>query len=168
MSRKKVLLISDTHGFHENLKAVVAREAPFDHVLHMGDTEGWDPVIAELVGAPIDFVAGNCDWASDLPSERVVRIGGVPIFMTHGHEYYVTTGMEVLFDRAVACGCQVALFGHTHRPFDDVQGGVRIANPGSISRPRQSGYEPSYGVLWIDEKKEIEINLKFLKKGVDI
>ena len=164
MSEKKSLLISDTHGFHENLKAVVAQEAPFDRVLHMGDTEGWDPVIEEIVGVPVDIVAGNCDWASALPSERTVNIGGVSIFMTHGHEYYVTTGMEVLLDRARECGCQVVLFGHTHRPFQQMSDGVLIANPGSISRPRQPGYQPSYGVLSISEKGKIEINLKFLKK----
>lgn len=164
MSTKKILLISDTHGFHENLKAAVAAEAPFDRVLHMGDTEGWDPVIREIVGTPVDIVAGNCDWASDLPSERTVEIGGVSVFMTHGHEYYVTTGMEVLLDRARQCGCQVVLFGHTHHPFKRQCDGVLVANPGSISRPRQPGYEPSYGVMMIDDNKKIEIVLKFLKK----
>ncbi len=164
MSAKKILLISDTHGFHENLKKVVEQETPFDHVLHMGDTEGWDPVVKEIVGVSVDMVAGNCDWASALPSERTVEISGVPIFMTHGHEYYVTTGMEVLLDRARECGCEVVLFGHTHRPFQQLCDGVLIANPGSISRPRQPGYEPSYGVMTISESGKIEIVLKFLKK----
>ena len=86
MKAKRVLLISDTHGFHENLEEVVRREAPFDRVLHMGDTEGWDPVIKEIVGVPVEIVSGNCDWASDLPSEKTVTIGGIRIFMTHGHE----------------------------------------------------------------------------------
>lgn len=164
MKSKKVLLISDTHGFHENLEEVVRLEAPFDRVLHMGDTEGWDPVIEEIVGVPVEFVAGNCDWASALPSEKTVVIGGVRIFMTHGHEYYVTTGMDVLRDQAMSCGCQIALFGHTHRPLLEQYGGVTIANPGSISRPRQPGYVPSYGVLSIDENGVSKIDLKFLKK----
>lgn len=164
MKEKKVLLISDTHGFHENLKEVVRLEAPFDRVLHMGDTEGWDPVIEEIIGAPIEIVSGNCDWASALPSEKTVSIGGVRIFMTHGHEYYVTTGMEVLRDQAVSCGCQIALFGHTHRPHLEQYGGVLLANPGSISRPRQSDGVPSYGIMTIDETGTPRIDLKFLKK----
>ncbi|MDD7643430.1 MAG: metallophosphoesterase [bacterium] len=164
MKTKKILLISDTHGFHENLKEVVRLEAPFDRVLHMGDTEGWDPIIEEIVGVPVEIVAGNCDWASALPSEMAITISGIHIFMTHGHEYYVTTGMDVLRDQAAACGCQIALFGHTHRPLVEQCGGVLIANPGSISRPRQPGYEPSYGVLSIDETGLYRIDIKFLKK----
>ena len=164
MKAKRILLISDTHGFHENLEELGRREAPFDRVLHMGDTEGWDPVIKEIVGVPVEIVSGNCDWASDLPSEKTVTIGGIRIFMTHGHEYYVTTGMDVLRDQALACGCQIALFGHTHRPFLEQYGGVLVANPGSISRPRQPGYEPSYGVLTIDEMGIPKIDLKFFKK----
>ncbi len=167
MSTKKVLLISDTHGFHENLEQVVKLEAPFDRVLHMGDTQGWDAKIAQIVKAPIDFVAGNCDWSSNSPSERIISIGGVSIFMTHGHEYYVSTGMEVLLDHARSCGCQVVLFGHTHRPYQKVCGGVLIANPGSISRPRQIGYEPSYGIMTIDASGNVELEIKYLKKQVD-
>ena len=162
MKKRKILLISDTHGFHENLREVVRREAPFERVLHMGDTEGWDPVIRDIVGVPADIVSGNCDWASDLPSEKMLVIDRVHIFMTHGHEYYVTTGMEGLLEAAVASGCQVALFGHTHRPFLLNHKGVLVANPGSISRPRQADRRCSYGVLGIKEDGTPEIELKFL------
>lgn len=165
MKTQRILLISDTHGYHKNLQEVVRREEPFDRVLHMGDGEGYDLAIQQIVGVPLEIVAGNCDWASDMPSEKTVTIGGVRIFMTHGHEYYVTTGMEVLRDRALQCGCQVALFGHTHRPYFEQCGGVLVANPGSISRPRQAGYEPSYGVLLIDETGTPQINLRFLEKN---
>lgn len=162
MKKRKILLISDTHGFHENLREVVRREAPFARVLHMGDTEGWDPVIRDIAGVPVDIVSGNCDWASDLPSEKMLEIDGVHIFMTHGHEYYVTTGMEVLLEAAEASGCQVALFGHTHRPFLLNHKGILVANPGSVSRPRQADRKCSYGVLTIGEDGVPEIELKFL------
>lgn len=164
MKKKKILLVSDTHGIHENLRKVVEQEEPFDCVLHMGDTEGWDPVIKDIVGVPVEFVAGNCDWASDLPSERIVEINGVHIFMTHGHEYYVTTGMEVFLEAAAACDCQVALFGHTHRPYFLDYEGILVANPGSISRPRQADRRPGYGILSISEDGVPEITLKFLEK----
>lgn len=164
MKKSKILLVSDTHGFHENLREAARREAPFERVLHMGDTEGWDPVIRDIAGVPVDFVSGNCDWASDLPSEKKVEVGGVHIFMTHGHEYYVTTGMEVLLEAAASSGCQVALFGHTHRPILLEHEGVLVANPGSISRPRQSDHKPSYGVLTIGEDGVADIEIKFLEK----
>ena len=146
MKGKKILLISDTHGFHDNLKEVVQLEAPFDRVLHMGDTEGWDPVIEEIVGVPMELVSGNCDWASALPSEKTVMIGGVRIFMTHGHEYYVTTGMDVLRDQALACGCQIALFGHTHRPVNDRVEGIYVVNPGSAGM----GSSPTWALIELE------------------
>ncbi|MBO5245840.1 MAG: metallophosphoesterase [Eubacterium sp.] len=164
MSEKRILLISDTHGMHANLKKVAEQEKPYDCVLHMGDTEGWDPIIEEIVGAPIEYVAGNCDWASALPSEKTVSIGGVRIFMTHGHEYYVTAGLDALCDRVKACDCQVALFGHTHQPFNGWHGGILVANPGSVSRPRQDGNVPSYAIMTISEKHDVNIALKYLKK----
>lgn len=164
MNNTKILLVSDTHGFHENFREAVLREAPFARVLHMGDTEGWDPVIKDIAGVPVDFVSGNCDWASDLPSEKTVTIDDLHIFMTHGHEYYVTTGMEVLLEAVAACGCRVALFGHTHRPFLQEHEGVLVANPGSISRPRQADHRPSYAVLTIDENHVPAIEIKFLEK----
>lgn len=162
MSETKILLISDTHGFHENLERVVDAEAPFDLVLHMGDTESWDPVIRDILGMPFEAVAGNCDWASDSPVEKMIEIRGVRIFMTHGHEYYVNTGMGVFNDHAVTCGCQVALFGHTHRPYLQERDGILIANPGSISRPRQFDKRPSYGVLTIDDGGTPFIEIRYV------
>ena len=34
----KVLIVSDTHGQDENLEETVLREAPFDYLIHCGDT----------------------------------------------------------------------------------------------------------------------------------
>ena len=162
MKEKKILLISDTHGFHDNFKEVVRLEAPFDRVLHMGDTEGWDPVIEEIAGVPVEIVSGNCDWASDLPSEKMITISGLKIFMTHGHEYYVTTGMDVLRDQALACGCRIALFGHTHRPIIDYHKDVIALNPGSLSYPRQEGKRPSYIIMDLDKKGEATFEIEYL------
>ncbi len=154
----KVLLVSDTHGMHGNLMEAVGREAPFDRVLHMGDAEGCDDEIREIAGSPLDIVAGNCDLPGSLPDEKMLSIGGVSVFITHGHEYYVNMGMGVLRDQAQACGCRVALFGHTHRPFLEESGGVILANPGSISFPRQPDRVPSYGILRIaDGVPRVEI-----------
>ena len=140
----KILVISDTHGFHGNLEKVLETEKDFEYVLHLGDTEGWDPIITEMFDVPIEYVAGNCDWSSDNPSEKVVSFGGVHIFMTHGHEFYVTTRMDILCDHAKSCGCQVALYGHTHRPDIMEEDGILIANPVSRSRASQLDHLPIY------------------------
>ena len=160
----KILVISDTHGFHGNLEKVLETEKDFEYVLHLGDTEGWDPIIMDLFDVPIEFVAGNCDWASDNPSEKIVTLAGVSVFMTHGHEFYVSTRTDILCDHVKSCGCQVALYGHTHRPDITEEDGILIANPGSISRPRQLDHMPSYGILTIDENGHVDFEVKYLEE----
>ena len=38
----RVLVISDTHKKHENLKVVLERVSPVDLVIHLGDAEGYE------------------------------------------------------------------------------------------------------------------------------
>ena len=44
-------------------------------------------------------------------------IGGYHIFITHGHGYYVSMGEERLKQEARGRGADIAMYGHTHRPF---------------------------------------------------
>ena len=58
----RVLVISDTHKKHENLKVVLERVSPVDLVIHLGDAEGYEDYIGELCGCPLEIVAGNNDF----------------------------------------------------------------------------------------------------------
>jgi hypothetical protein len=62
----------------------------------------------------------------------------------------------------VARGCDIAMYGHTHRPFLDTIDGVTILNPGSLSYPRQSGHQPSYMVMEMDDDGKCQFRLYFL------
>ena len=53
----RVLVISDTHKKHENLKVVLERVSPVDLVIHLGDAEGYEDYIGELCGCPLEIVA---------------------------------------------------------------------------------------------------------------
>ena len=48
----RVLVISDTHSKHTNLEEVLKREPPFDLVIHLGDAEGFQQQISEMVNCP--------------------------------------------------------------------------------------------------------------------
>ena len=85
----RVLVISDTHKKHENLKVVLERVSPVDLVIHLGDAEGYEDYIGELCGCPLEIVAGNNDFFSSLPREKEIMAGNYRVFMTHGHYYYV-------------------------------------------------------------------------------
>ena len=80
------------------------------------------------------IVRGNCDgWGCDYEDDMLVNIGGVNIFVTHGHRYGVKSGLDTLASAAAAKGAQVACFGHTHKPFCEYRDGVLLINPGTCT-----------------------------------
>ena len=55
------------------------------------------------------------------------------------------------------------MFGHTHRPLLDIDDEeLMLINPGSLSFPRQEGKRPSYIIMEIDEKGELQFELKYI------
>lgn len=143
-NKTRLLVVSDTHGRTKNLEKVLARVSPIDYLLHLGDVGIDTYAIERLVNCPCCFVAGNNDFFSSLPKERVVKICGQTIFMTHGHNYYVSSQKGLLCRVAAEQGATIALFGHTHIPYLEEMNGLMLANPGSISLPRQADHLPSY------------------------
>ena len=112
----KVLIVSDTHGKDENLEAAVYKEAPFDLLIHCGDVEGREIFTEALVDCPCCMVSGNNDFFTDLPREEQIELCGKRILVTHGHYYGVSVETSMLKEEALDRGCNVALYGLTHRP----------------------------------------------------
>ena len=158
----KVLIVSDTHGRDENLEIVINREAPFDMLVHCGDVEGREFYIEALAECPCSIVSGNNDFFSSLPREKEIMAGNYRVFMTHGHYYYVGSGIEDLKREALARGADVAMFGHTHIPLIEYGDGIVVMNPGSISYPRQEGKRPSYILMDIDKKGVAHYEIEYL------
>lgn len=77
---------------------------------------------------------------------------GHKVFLTHGHLYGVSYTMAKLREEAENCGADVAIFGHTHRPFMEEQNDILLLNPGSVAKPRQTGLKKTYAVINIDDK----------------
>jgi putative phosphoesterase len=161
---KKILILSDTHRSDDNMKRVIQEEAPVDMIIHLGDAEGSEYLIPEWANEDCEIVAvrGNNDFFSSLDNEIELDLGPHRIFLTHGHYYNVSFGVEDLYDEAVARNCDIAMYGHTHRPFLDTIDGVTILNPGSLSYPRQSGHQPSYMVMEMDDDGKCQFRLYFL------
>ena len=151
MPEKKVLVISDTHGRTDNLDKILPLVKPLDQLIHLGDV-GRDIDYIEVVAeCACCFVAGNNDFYSTLPKERLIKLNGVPIFLTHGHYYYVNARKDFIRSAAIQRGARIALFGHTHVPYLEEDETVLVANPGSLSLPRQADYCPTYMLLYIAE-----------------
>lgn len=157
----KILLVSDTHGRDKNLVEALKLEKP-DFLCHMGDVEGSEDYIRENANCPLAMVAGNNDFWTDLNPEVTFELHGFRIFMTHGHYYYPHAGMDRLIYAGKEKGADIVLFGHTHQPTLDIEKDIIVANPGSLSYPRQQGRRPSYMVLELEKGKVPKFETKFL------
>ena len=158
----KILIVSDTHGRHSNLDKVLEHEKDIDMLLHLGDVENGEDYIETITKCPVYMIAGNNDFFSYLPMEREIRIGKYKVFMTHGHGYYVSMDTKSLRRAATARGVDIVMFGHTHRPYMDVEGSLKVINPGSLSYPRQEGRRGTYIIMEIDRNGEANFELRYV------
>ena len=156
----KVLIVSDTHRKNDNYFKVLDIHKP-DLVIHCGDVEGSEYALSEAAECPVQIVLGNNDFFSYLPRELELELGSFRVWVTHGHNYYVSMGSEVIKREARARGFDIVMYGHTHKPSVDRQGGVIAVNPGSLSYPRQEGRRPSY-VLMEAEGGNVRFAIEYL------
>lgn len=128
-------VISDTHShlYPEVTEAL----AGVDHIIHAGDI-CQPEVLARLKAiAPVTAVRGNCDtgtWASDLPLQADVVLGGVRFLVGHvGGRLRDEAGRRQDGNRP-----DVVIFGHSHQCLFEYEDGILYLNPGSAG-PRRYG-----------------------------
>ena len=148
----RVLIVSDTHRKNENYCKALELVKP-QLVIHCGDAEGSEYALSEAADCPVQIVLGNNDFFSYLPKELELRLGSFRVWVTHGHNYYVSMGRERIKREAAVRGMDIVIYGHTHKPVVDKKDGVIAVNPGSLSYPRQEGRRPSYIVMEVEGKK---------------
>ena len=158
----KVLIVSDTHGRHQNLDRALEAAGPIDLFVHLGDVEGGEYYINAVVPCEKHIVRGNNDFFSDLPREDVIDIEGNKVLVTHGHYYGVSMAFDQLADAAKQRGCNAAFFGHIHVPVLEKEDGILLVNPGSLAFPRQRGRRPSYAVLETDGNGGMDVEIRYL------
>ncbi|MDE7299884.1 MAG: YfcE family phosphodiesterase, partial [Lachnospiraceae bacterium] len=117
---KHILVISDTHGQFRYLDELREKTARPDYIIHLGDVARDQDYVSALFGCPVDMVAGNNDFFTELPGEFTIREGKHVILLTHGHGYSVSGGTDRIVRRAAALGADTVMFGHTHCPLIDI------------------------------------------------
>ena len=75
-----------------------------DMVIHCGDAEGSEYALSSAAECPVYIVLGNNDFFSDLPREITLDIGSYKVWVTHGHNYYVSMGNETIKKEAIDRG----------------------------------------------------------------
>ncbi len=158
----KILIISDTHRHNENFLKVIEKTGPFQMVVHCGDVEGAEALIASSANCPVEMVQGNNDFWSSMPREKEFYIGEYKVWLTHGHNYYVSMNYEMIKQEAIDREVDIVMCGHTHKPVIDIGSEVTVLNPGSLSYPRQEGRKPSYIIMELDKEGQPHYTLNYL------
>ena len=135
-----VAVISDTHiaGGRRRLPgACVAAIEGADLLIHAGDVMTPDALAEiEAIGTPLVAVAGNMDPpALRLPPSARVDTPGGTICVVHdaGAASGRLARLQRLYPEAAA-----VIFGHSHIPLHEREGGFQIFNPGSPTERRRS------------------------------
>lgn len=153
----KIIVTSDNHGNEEVLDYLLETYADADLFIHCGD-----------ICLPPDkyprfkTVKGNNDFY-DYPEELVLDVEGIKILVMHSDVFGYYHREYKLVKKAQSEDCQIFCFGHTHVPMIQEDDGVVLFNPGSMVRPR-GGSNPSYGIITIDDNKEIKFEIKEYQK----
>ena len=147
----RVLVMSDSHGNWRNIEGVVNQVGKIDMLIHCGDVENDEDFIREIADCPVHIVAGNCDYGYDLPASDTFMVGDYTVMACHGHMFYVHGSTMYLKEYARKNSIDVVMFGHTHRPYIEIDEDVTILNPGSIAYPRQEDRRPTFLIMEIDE-----------------
>ena len=145
----KICVFSDSHGCPEYMLASIEQQNP-NFVIFLGDGErDLQEIRYAFPLLVIEQVRGNCDRFSDAPDTLRFTVAGKRFFATHGHLYQVKMDRELTRLRyaALEYGADIALFGHTHRPFLGEFSGMKLLNPGTCGAVPS----PTFGLVTIEQ-----------------
>jgi putative phosphoesterase len=132
----RIAVLSDTHDRLPDHVVEAIRGA--DEIWHLGDVTA--PAIVDrlrALGRQLRVVRGNCDDWPDWPHALDFTLCGLRFVLIHVPPRVPPPGIDVL------------LHGHTHVPRNEIVQGVRLLNPGCITRPNR-GAPSSYA--WLELK----------------
>lgn len=149
----KIAVISDVHDNLANLGKALTyiNNQLIDYLICTGDLqspEAW----AELnkLNIPVFAVKGNADDALDLSQFSKLKIwqgfgeielNGKKIVFSH----YPEVIKKVLEQKPQYY--QLALHGHSHKPWEENYQGTKILNPGNVANVR---YNPTFAIIDLD------------------
>lgn len=158
----KILIVSDTHRCLDDFRKAAKKTAPLDLVIHCGDCEGTEDYFGNIAGCPVEIVAGNNDFFSDLPQEREFFLGRYKVWVIHGHRYNVTFEDKRIRKEARSRNIDILMYGHTHMPVVDIGPDLIAINPGSLSYPRQNGRHRSFIIMELAKDGEAHFTINYL------
>lgn len=141
-------VLSDTHiylGGRRRLPPEVPalfRRALVELIVHAGDVNDRS-LLTELAEiAPVLAVVGNNDSAElreQLPEQIEFRVGRFRFVLIHGHQGRTARAVARTFVGKVDC----VIYGHSHIPMIETNGGTTLFNAGS---PTDRRWQPHFGI----------------------
>jgi putative phosphoesterase len=125
-------IISDTHGYLDPRVPSLFRNV--EHILHAGDIGSTAITMALERIAPVTAVLGNTDAGLNFPETEVVSLAGRK-FLVH-HIVDAREPHEEFRHRLEREAPDVVVFGHTHKPHNEVIGPTLFFNPGYAGKQR--------------------------------
>lgn len=150
----RILVMSDSHGNNYNVQKAVEKAGRIDCAFHLGDIETSPLNIEKATHVPTYIIRGNNDYAPGLRDIIITNIGSHKVVCVHGHRHGLYMGFGTLRYLALENGCDIVMFGHTHKPMLD-EGDVTLINPGSLTYPRQEGHKKTFLIMEVDDDDNI-------------
>jgi putative phosphoesterase len=97
------------------------------------------------------------EFMRELPFDLHLPLGDQDVHLVHGsprkvNEYLFEDKPASLYERlAAAESDQVMVFGHTHKPWIHIYGGVLFVNCGSVGKPKDGDPRAAFAILEADE-----------------
>lgn len=139
----RIAVIADTH---DRFPAAVSSDiASANEIWHLGDVCRAETLeLIRRLGPPVTVVKGNNDFFQPWPMEEMLEREGRTFRLIH-----------IPPRPAKIAGSGFLLHVHTHVPRDEMIGGVRVLNPGTIGKANK-GAPPSYGWLNLEADRDVE------------
>ena len=150
----KIGVISDTHipNKRKNIPDIVFDLFQgVDIIIHAGDIAEMQVLKSLEECAPVRAVCGNVDPAvlqKELPLRLQMEMKGYKVAVTHGHSVrgHLMKKLSYIFPDA-----DLIIFGHTHKPCEQMIKGQLHFNPGSAT-DRRMQKKHSVGIIELGEE----------------
>lgn len=152
----KILIFSDSHLSFDKLIKMTHIEMP-DIIICAGDHSRDAAELSYVEETPKYYIVrGNCD-SFDHSFKDILQfeIEGKKFYLTHGHLHGVKMTLEKLKNETKESKVDIAIFGHTHIPYYEIDNGIHYFNPGSAR-------DGNYGILIINDSK-----INFVHKNIN-
>ena len=136
-------VISDTHGlFDPKVESIFEG---VDSIIHAGDIGKLEVIDRLAQFAPVLAVEGNNDSFGSFPDERLEELGGRRFLIRHifGELHQLRESDRQMLEEVQP---HVVVFGHSHRPYQQMLGATMLFNPGSAG-PRRFSLPRTVGML---------------------